>query len=56
VTNSHWKYITVRRFFIFLERSIDEGTQWVVFELNGASRRRRWVKMATFVGLAPTQN
>ncbi|TEB15315.1 Phage tail sheath protein [Pelotomaculum sp. FP] len=29
-----WKYINVRRLFIFLEESIDEGTQWVVFEPN----------------------
>jgi Bacteriophage tail sheath protein len=29
-----WKYISVRRLFIFLERSIYEGTQWVVFEPN----------------------
>lgn len=32
--NSLWKYVNVRRLFIFLERSIDEGTQWVVFEPN----------------------
>ena len=29
-----WKYINVRRLFIFLEQSIDRGTQWVVFEPN----------------------
>ena len=29
-----WKYINVRRLFIFVEESIDEGTQWVVFEPN----------------------
>lgn len=29
-----WKYINVRRIFIYVERSIDEGTQWVVFEPN----------------------
>lgn len=28
------KYINVRRFLIFLEASIDRGTQWVVFEPN----------------------
>jgi phage tail sheath protein FI len=33
-TNSLWKYINVRRFFLFLGESIDEGTQWVVFEGN----------------------
>jgi phage tail sheath protein FI len=30
-----WKYISVRRYFIFLERSICQGLQWVVFEPNG---------------------
>ena len=30
-----WKYINLRRYFIYLEKSIDEGTQWVVFENNG---------------------
>ncbi|WP_296824490.1 phage tail sheath subtilisin-like domain-containing protein [Sulfurovum sp.] len=29
-----WKYINIRRLFIYLEESIDEGTQWVVFEPN----------------------
>jgi phage tail sheath protein FI len=29
-----WKYVSVRRLFIFLERSIYEATQWVVFEPN----------------------
>jgi phage tail sheath protein FI len=29
-----WKYINVRRLFIFVEESIEEGTQWVVFEPN----------------------
>lgn len=29
-----WKYVNVRRLFLYLEESIDEGTQWVVFESN----------------------
>jgi phage tail sheath protein FI len=29
-----WKYINVRRLFIFVEKSILRGTQWVVFEIN----------------------
>ncbi|HEX7317564.1 MAG TPA: phage tail sheath C-terminal domain-containing protein [Pyrinomonadaceae bacterium] len=29
-----WKYINVRRLFIFIEQSIDRGTQWSVFEPN----------------------
>jgi uncharacterized protein len=29
-----WKYVNVRRLLIFLEHSIDKGTQWAVFEPN----------------------
>ncbi|HWA72757.1 MAG TPA: phage tail sheath C-terminal domain-containing protein [Polyangiaceae bacterium] len=29
-----WKYVNVRRLFIFVEKSIERGTQWVVFEPN----------------------
>jgi uncharacterized protein len=32
--NGEWKYINVRRLFLFLRSSIDAGTQWVVFEPN----------------------
>ena len=34
-SDSAWKYVPVRRLFIFLEESMDEGLQWVVFEPNG---------------------
>src|ERR1700730_5654954 len=30
-----WTYVNVRRYAAFLERSIDHGLQWVVFEPNG---------------------
>jgi len=29
------KYVNVRRLLILTEQSIDNGTQWVVFEPNG---------------------
>lgn len=29
-----WRYVNVRRIFNYVEESIDEGTQWVVFEPN----------------------
>jgi phage tail sheath protein FI len=32
--NLEWKYINVRRTMLFLRESIEEGTQWVVFEPN----------------------
>jgi len=33
-SDNEWKYINVRRLFIFLEHSLDIGTQWAVFEPN----------------------
>ena len=35
--DSQWAYIAVRRFLLYVEQSIAQGTQWVVFELNGPS-------------------
>lgn len=29
-----WRYVNVRRLFIHIERSLDRGTQWAVFEPN----------------------
>lgn len=34
-SDPEWKYVNVRRYFLYLERSIDRGTQWAVFEPNG---------------------
>jgi phage tail sheath protein FI len=34
ILDALWKYINVRRLFIYIEESIEEGTQWVVFEPN----------------------
>ncbi len=31
---SEWKYVNVRRYFNYVEASIDHGTQWAVFEPN----------------------
>ncbi|MBN1181695.1 MAG: phage tail sheath subtilisin-like domain-containing protein [Bacteroidales bacterium] len=36
-SDPEWKYINVRRLFLFLEESIHKGTQWVVFEPNDRS-------------------
>lgn len=33
-SNPSWRYINVRRLFNFVEKSIERGTQWVVFEPN----------------------
>ncbi len=34
-SDPEWKYVNIRRYFNYLERSIDRGTQWAVFEPNG---------------------
>lgn len=34
-SDPEWKYVNVRRYFNYLEHSIDRGTQWAVFEPNG---------------------
>ncbi|HEX8224040.1 MAG TPA: phage tail sheath C-terminal domain-containing protein [Allosphingosinicella sp.] len=39
---SDWKYLAVRRLFIFIERSIDIGTQWAVLEPND---QRLWDRL-----------
>jgi hypothetical protein len=35
-TNIQWRYISVRRLMSYIEKSIEIGTQWVVFEPNDA--------------------
>jgi len=47
-SNALWKYVSVRRLFIFLERSIFEGTQWVVFEPNDP---RLWARVTDTIRL-----
>jgi phage tail sheath protein FI len=37
-----WKYVNVRRLFLYLEESMDEGTQWAVFENND---ERLWARV-----------
>jgi Bacteriophage tail sheath protein len=34
-SDPEWMYVNLRRYFAYLERSIDVGTQWAVFEPNG---------------------
>ncbi|PBC75964.1 hypothetical protein BX265_0660 [Streptomyces sp. TLI_235] len=61
-----WRYINVRRLFIFIEETIRQGTQWVVFEPNdsdlwgrvnrtiGAFLHNLWMRGA-LVGATPEQ-
>ena len=41
-----WKYVNVRRLFIFVEESIEQSTQWVVFEPNN---ERLWARVVQSV-------
>jgi uncharacterized protein len=34
-SDPEWKYVNIRRYFNYLEASIDRSTQWIVFEPNG---------------------
>ena len=34
-SDPEWKYLNIRRYFVYLERSIERSTQWAVFEPNG---------------------
>jgi phage tail sheath protein FI len=47
-SDAQWKYVSVRRLLIFLERSIYEGTRWVVFEPND---ERLWGRVADTIRL-----
>jgi hypothetical protein len=41
-SDPEWKYVNVRRLFIYLEHSIDRSTQWAVFEPNN---ERLWASI-----------
>jgi phage tail sheath protein FI len=46
-SDASWRYLNVRRLFNFVEKSIDNGTQWVVFEPNDMYL---WEKVTRDVG------
>ncbi len=41
-SNPSWRYVNVRRLFNYVEKSIEGGTQWVVFEPND---RKLWARV-----------
>jgi len=45
-SDPEWKYVNVRRLFIFVEHSIDKATQWAVFEPN---QERLWANIRRMV-------
>ena len=42
-TDTNWQYVNVRRLFLFLEESIQEGIRWAVFEPNNTAL---WAKLS----------
>ncbi|MCJ7622019.1 MAG: phage tail sheath subtilisin-like domain-containing protein [Anaerolineaceae bacterium] len=46
-SNPAWRYINVRRLFNYVEKSIENGTQWVVFEPND---RKLWARVRRDIG------
>ena len=40
--DAEWKYVNVRRYFNYIEESIDRGTQWAAFEPNDS---RLWLRV-----------
>jgi phage tail sheath protein FI len=45
-SDPEWKYVNVRRLFIYIEHSIDKATQWAVFEPNN---ERLWTNIRSAV-------
>ena len=45
-TDPLWKYINIRRLFLYIEESIEEATQWVIFEPNN---ERLWTRITAAV-------
>ncbi len=45
-SDPEWKYVNVRRLFVFVEHSIDKGTQWAVFEPNN---RHLWANVRSTI-------
>jgi len=45
-SDPEWKYVNVRRLFIYIEHSIEKATQWAVFEPNN---ERLWANIRSMV-------
>ncbi len=46
-SDPEWRYVQLRRLLLFIEESIDEGTQWVVFEPNN---ELTWARVRRSIG------
>lgn len=49
---TEWRYVNIRRLFLFLEESIEEGIRWAVFEPNNQSL---WKKLKRTITAFLTQ-
>ena len=47
-SEQEWKYVNVRRLFILIEESLNEGLQWVVFEPND---QRLWKRVQESISI-----
>ncbi|MBB5019130.1 hypothetical protein HNQ59_002428 [Chitinivorax tropicus] len=45
-SDPEWKYVNVRRLFIYIEHTLDKGSQWAVFEPNN---ERLWANIRRMV-------
>ena len=45
-SDPEWKYVNLRRYFAYLEHTLDKGTQWAVFMPNGDSL---WANVRTAI-------
>jgi uncharacterized protein len=46
-SNAEWRYVNVRRLFCMMERAIQNGTNWVVFEPNTRDLWKRIIRNIT---------
>lgn len=46
-SDTDWTYINARRYLVYLEHSIDNGTQWAVFQNNGPELWKQVVSTIT---------
>jgi phage tail sheath protein FI len=46
-SDPEWQYVSQRRYFAYLEHSMDLGTQWAVFEPNGEAL---WARVRQAIG------
>jgi phage tail sheath protein FI len=46
-TRTQWRYVNVRRLLLFIEESIQEGTQFAVFEPNDLGLRQKVIRLVS---------